>query len=161
MRFIVNSLAAAALLCGASAHAEGGFIGAVGGVMNTDYVKDSPLNAGVRAGYNWASGWGVESEFTGSIADGRMQGYWEDVDYSLSTRALYATYRSQGQTYFKSRIGYLSENIDTDDYSASDSGLSAGLGFGFYVSDNATVEGEYTLVEEDVGFWSGSVVVRF
>lgn len=163
MRFPVKSLAAAMLFWVGAVHAEGGYFGGVAGVMSTDIEGDSPFNGGFRIGYCGASGWGIEGEFTGSIVEGELDTYWYgEQDYSISTAALYGTYRSHGDLYFKGRLGYLNEKVDFDGFgSASDSGASAGLGFGFKVSENATMEAEYTLVEEDVNFWSGSVVFRF
>ncbi|WOX04544.1 porin family protein [Microbulbifer pacificus] len=161
---------AALVCCSAAAQAsEGGYWGGVGGIMNVDIDGDNPFNAGVRAGYNWASGWGVEGELTGSLADGKAEyRYWGGnygVDYSITTLAAYGTYRSSGQIYFKGKLGVLSETVkfsdDGDSYSESDSGLSLGLGAGFNLSDNLNLEAEYTVVEEDVGFFSGSLVFRF
>ncbi|WP_226703949.1 outer membrane beta-barrel protein [Microbulbifer elongatus] len=167
-RVMQKTLAAAVLLgctMGAQA-AEGGYFGAVAGVMATDIEGDNPFNAGARAGYSWANGFGVEAEYTTSIVDGefRFSNSWVDVeaDYSISTLGAYATYRSQGDLYFKGRLGYLNESVDFGDGAdGSDSGLSAGLGMGFSFSEAVNFEAEYTLVEEDVDFWSGTLVFRF
>ncbi|GAB2509139.1 outer membrane beta-barrel protein [Microbulbifer agarilyticus] len=160
-------LAALALLgCAMGAQAtEGSYFGAVAGLMATDIDGDSPFNAGARLGYNWPSGWGVEGEFTTSLSEGSydFDAYYgsETVNYSISTMALYGTYRSQGDVYFKGRLGFLNESVDVEGYSASDSGLSVGLGAGFNISEALNFEAEYTLVEEDVNLWSGSLVFRF
>ena len=161
-------LAAAVLLsCSVAAQAsEGGYFGAVAGVMNTSLDGDNPFNAGARAGYNWASGFGVEAEFTTSLVEGEVDfsNAWVDIkeDYSISTVAAYATYRTQGSIYFKGRLGYLNESVDFGDgVDGSDSGLSVGLGAGFVFTEAMTLEAEYTLIEEDVDMWSGTLQFRF
>ncbi|WP_051687173.1 porin family protein [Microbulbifer sp. HZ11] len=162
-----KALAVAAMVCCSATvqAAEGGYWGAVGGLMNVDIDGDNPFNVGVRGGYSWASGWGVEGEVTTSAAKGTFDyDYYysaREVEYSLTTVALYGTYRSQGDVYFKGKIGFLNENVDVDGYGADDSGLSLGVGAGFNLSENLNLEAEYTIVEEDVGFFSGSLVFRF
>lgn len=148
---------------------SGAFAGPVAGIMNVDIEGDNPFNAGLRGGYIWNSGWGVEGEFTGSLIEGEAEyRYWGgtySADLGISTLAAYGTYRSPGQFYFKGKLGYLKETVkisdDGDSFSESETGLSAGLGLGFDIMPNANVELEYTVVEEDVGFFSGSVVIRF
>ena len=156
-------LAAAVMLgCSISVQAsEGGYFGTVAGLMKTSINGDSPFNAGVRAGYNWNSGFGLEGEYTTSLVDGEASYGSFNWDYSISTLGVYGTYRSQGDIYFKGRLGVLNESVDFEGEKESDSGLSAGLGLGFSFSENVNLEAEYTLVEEDVDFWSGTLVFRF
>ncbi|MFA0811736.1 porin family protein [Microbulbifer epialgicus] len=166
MHINLKALAAAvALVCSAAAQAEGAYVGGVFGVMKTDVSGvsgDSPLNAGIRAGYTWNSGWGVEAELTDSLVEGEFDSYWGDENYSFATMALYATYRSQGDIYFKGRLGYLREELYVDYFGEySDSGTSAGIGAGFKLTEKVTFEAEYTIIEADVDYWSGSLVVRF
>ena len=169
MKFLLVAGLAGASAVQAQVSNSGAFAGPVAGVMNVDIEGDNPFNAGVRGGYIWNSGWGLEAELTGSLADGTAEyNYWGgsyDVDYSITTLAAYGTYRSQGQLYFKGKLGYLKETVkfsdDGDSYSDSDTGLSAGLGFGFNMTPNANIELEYTVVEEDVDLFSGSLVFRF
>ncbi|WP_444920079.1 outer membrane beta-barrel protein [Microbulbifer sp. CnH-101-G] len=151
-----------ALVCSAAAQAEGAYVGAVFGVMNTDADGDSSLNAGVRVGYGWNSGWGLEAEFTDSLVEGEYDYYWSEVEYSFATQAIYATYRSEGDIYLKGRLGYLHEELDVDGFGEySDSGASAGIGAGFKLTESVLFEAEYTFIESDVDYWSGSLVVRF
>ncbi|WP_444900950.1 outer membrane beta-barrel protein [Microbulbifer sp. SSSA007] len=163
MRFNFKDLAvAAALVCSATTQAEGAYVGGVFGVMNTDASGDSPLNAGIRAGYTSNSGWGIEVELTDSLVEGEYDYYWGDENYSLATQALYATYRTQGDIYMKGRLGYLHEELDVDYFGEySDSGASAGIGAGFKLSEKVIFETEYTFIEADVDYWSGSLIVRF
>ncbi|GAB2509147.1 porin family protein [Microbulbifer agarilyticus] len=140
-----------------------GFFGPVAGLMSVDVDGDNPFNAGFRGGYTWNSGWGIEAELTRSLSDGA----YYDVDYSINTFGVYGTYRSAGQLYFKGKLGYLSETVNfdesywSDSHKESDTGLSAGAGLGFHMARNAYVEAEYTLIEEDVDFFSASLVFRF
>ncbi|MDP5208622.1 porin family protein [Microbulbifer sp. 2205BS26-8] len=150
--------AVVALLCSAAVQAEGAYMGDEIGMMDADGSDDSPFNAGIRAGYTWNSGWGIEAELTGSMTDGDIL----DRDFSISTQAVYATYRTQGDIYFKGRLGYLNEEVDVEYFGdASDSGASVGVGVGFTLAENISFETEYTLIEEEVDYWSGSLVVRF
>ncbi|WP_078083391.1 porin family protein [Microbulbifer mangrovi] len=165
---MMKKVLATALVLGCSISAqasEGGYFGTVAGLMKTSINGDSPFNAGIRAGYTWNSGFGLEGEYTTSLVDGeaRFNSGWGDFrwDYSISTFGAYATYRSQGDLYFKGRLGVLNESIDFGGEKESDSGLSAGLGLGFNLSETVNLEAEYTLVEEDVDFWSGTLVFRF
>ncbi|MEX2964105.1 outer membrane beta-barrel protein [Microbulbifer sp. TYP-18] len=159
-------VAAVALLCSAGSQAEGVYIGGVFGLMNTDVGRTSPFNVGVRGGYTWSSGWGVEAEYTDSASDGSLDVFGVGVsptsaDYSISTEALYLTYMTSGDLYFKARLGYLNETVDIASFSASDSGGSVGLGGGFKFSENVSFETEYTLIEEDVDLLSGTLIFRF
>ncbi|MFS1522923.1 outer membrane beta-barrel protein [Microbulbifer sp. 2304DJ12-6] len=140
--------------------------------MNTDVGDESPLSAGIRGGYTWSSGWGIEAEFTGSVVDGELVGFdydsfrgridRETVGYSISTQAVYTTYRTQGDIYFKGRFGYLNEEVGVKSFgNVSDSGASVGVGVGFKLAENISFEAEYTLIQEEVDYWSGSLVVRF
>ncbi|MDP5211158.1 porin family protein [Microbulbifer sp. 2205BS26-8] len=160
MYFKLKALGAAAVLvCSAAVQAEGAYVGGTFGAMNVDakYADKNPLNAGIRGGYTWNSGLGIEAEFTGSASDGELD---DGSDYSISTQALYATYRTQGDIYFKGRLGYLHEKVKAF-REVSDDGFSAGIGAGFKLTENLSFEAEYTLVEQDVDYWSGSLVYHF
>ncbi|GAB2887737.1 outer membrane beta-barrel protein [Microbulbifer echini] len=165
MGFGIRSLVAVVVLaCSTAVQAEGAYVGAVFGVMNTDVSgDDSPLNAGIRAGYSWNSGWGLETELTNSVVEGEFNyHYWGAENYSLATQAIYATYRSEGDIYLKGRLGYLREELEIDHFGEySDSGASAGIGAGFKLTERVLFETEYTFIESDVDYWSGSLVVRF
>lgn len=161
MSFNLKAVVAAALLCSAAVQAEGAYIGGVFGVMNTDVGDECPLNASIRGGYTWSSGWGIEAEFTGSVVDGELVDFdydlfrgrldRETVDYSISTQA---------DIYFKGRFGYLNEEVDVKSFgNGSDSGASVGVGAGFKLAENLSFEAEYTRIEEEVNYWSGSLVV--
>lgn len=156
MKIYSRLLAALALIwsCGASAE---GYFGVVAGLMDVDLPGDSPVNGGLRGGYRWTSGWGVEGEATTSLSDGEFA----SVDYSLTTVAFYGTYRTPGSVYFAARAGALYEDVDAGIANGSDTGLSAGLGVGFEAGEQMNLQLEYTLIETDVNFWSASMTFRF
>lgn len=154
-------LAVLALAWSCSVHAEG-YLGGTLGIMDADVSGDNPINAGVRGGYRWGPAWGVEGEFTTSLSDGKADlGILGSVHYSVDTYAVYGTYRTAGDVYFRARLGLLNEQVDAGPVDESDSGLSGGAGVGFDLGNNVEVQLEYTLIESDLNFWSGSVVARF
>ena len=168
MRNIAKGLAAAALVCSSAASAAqgGAYWGATVGLMDIDdYNADSPLNVGLRGGYTLPSGWGFEAEYTNSLISGEADAWngreYRDYDVDIQTLAGYATYRSYGDVYFKGRLGLLYEDVDFGWGSADDTGISLGGGVGFNFGPNTNVELEYTLIEEDVNFWSATMALNF
>ncbi|WP_250459185.1 outer membrane beta-barrel protein [Microbulbifer litoralis] len=165
MRNIANGVAALALVCSSAASAQGGnaYWGATAGIMDIDmYNADNPINVGLRGGYTLPSGWGFEGEYTNSLISGEadaLNGGGADVD--IQTLAGYATYRSYGDLYFKGRAGVLYEDVDVGWGSSDDTGISLGGGVGFNYGPNTNIELEYTMIEEDVGFWSGTMTLTF
>ncbi|MBB3059842.1 outer membrane beta-barrel protein [Microbulbifer rhizosphaerae] len=159
MRTFAKGLAALALACSSAANAEGGYFGGTAGLMTIDRSNfDDPFNLGLRAGYTFASGWGFEGEYTNSIISGEADAFSGDIDVDIQTLAFYGTYRSHGNIYFKGRAGILHEDID---FFGDDTGISLGAGVGFNFGPNTNVELEYTLIEEDVNFWSGTMILSF
>ncbi|SEA45905.1 outer membrane beta-barrel protein [Microbulbifer marinus] len=162
MRKIAKGVAALALVCSSAASAEGGYWGATVGLMDIDQRNvDSPLNVGLRGGYTLPSGWGFEAEYTNSLISGEADVFDGDVDVDVQTLAGYGTYRSYGDLYFKGRLGVLYEDVSVGRFSEDDTGISLGAGVGFNYSPNTNVELEYTVIEEDIGFWSGTVTLNF
>ena len=72
-----------------------------------------------------------------------------DVD----TMAIYGAYRSPGDFYFLGKIGVLSEDVSGPGESASDTGLSYGIGGGATINEMFSVEAEYTILEDDISFF--------
>ncbi|WP_346837508.1 outer membrane beta-barrel protein [Microbulbifer sp. SAOS-129_SWC] len=164
MRNIVKGLAALALVGSSAAYAEGGYWGGTIGMMDIDMRGvDNPINVGLRGGYVLPSGWGFEGEYTTSLVSGSADalngGSSNDVD--IQTIAGYGTYRSFGDIYFKGRAGILHESVDAGWRSADDTGVSLGAGVGINYGPNTNFELEYTMIEQDVGFWSGTMTLTF
>ena len=155
------ALAALALAWSCVVHAEG-YAGGSAGIMDADVAGDNPFNVGVRGGYRWPTGWGIEGEITTSLTNGKADvGFFGSVHYSVDTYAVYGTYRTPGDVYFKARLGLLDEQVDAGPADGSDSGLTGGAGIGFDVGRSAEVQIEYTYIEQDLNYWSGSVIFRF
>lgn len=161
---------AAGLLASVSAHAEGLYIGGKVGIMTVDdNAFNDATNAGVVLGYEFpsrtAASFAIEAEFTTSVSDGDFRVFGVNGDWDMDTQALYAAVRFGHQFYAKGRIGYLNEDVTAraGGFSANDddSGLSAGLGGGWRVNEHVSLEAEYTLIEEDVDFWSIGLNVSF
>ncbi len=162
MRKIAKGVAALVLVCSSAASAEGGYWGATVGLMDIDLPNaDSPLNVGLRGGFSLPSGWGFEAEYTNSLISGAADVFDRDVDVDIQTLAGYGTYRSYGDLYFKGRLGLLYEDVSVGSASSDDTGISLGAGVGFNYSPNTNIELEYTMIEEDVGFWSGTMTLNF
>jgi len=80
------------------------------------------------------------------------------TEIEIDTIALYGVYRSISDLYFKAKLGILSEkaainSIYGNGQTASDTGLSYGLGGGYQFS-NFFIEGEYIIIEADVDYIS-------
>lgn len=164
MRKIAKGVAVLALVCSSAAYAQsqsGAYWGGTVGLMDVDLPGvDNPVNLGIRGGYTLPSGWGFEAEFTNSVISGEA-GVFDDEDMDIMTLAGYGTYRSYGDIYFKGRLGLLFEDVEVGNFSDDDTGISLGGGVGINFSPNLNFELEYTLIENDIAFWSGSAVMRF
>jgi hypothetical protein len=165
MRKITTGAAALLLACSAGVNAQSqgtAYWGATAGLMDIDFRNaDSPINVGLRGGYTLPSGWGFEAEYTNSLISGEADVFDNDVDVDVQTLAGYGTYRSYGDIYFKGRFGLLYEDVSVGSASSDDTGISLGGGIGFDMSPNTNVELEYTMIEEDIGFWSGTMTLTF
>lgn len=156
--------AAAALMAGMSlapaAMASEVYFGAnVGKMMIDGAGYDDPTNVGVVLGKEWgvvAGDAGVQIEASTTIDDGAYNTFFGPLDVSVDTLALYGVFRSAGPVYFIGKAGILREEVEVGSASATDSGLSAGVGIGFSLGV-AQVEVQYTLIEKDISFLSAGV----
>ena len=149
-------------LCSSIALAEGGYWGATAGIMDFDFNDvDNPIGVGLRAGYSQVSGWGLEAEYVDSLVSGETEVLGKAVDVDMYSLAGYVTYRSLGEIYIKGRLGLLYEDVTVGSESSDDFGVSAGAGIGFVLGAKSNIELEYTVLEKDVGLWSGAFTYRF
>jgi len=134
------------------------YLGVKGGQMLTSLSGlSAATNIGGVIGYRLSgtSGLAVEAEYTLSLIKG-------DTDFSsewdVSTAAVYLAYRSAGDLYLKTKLGFLNESITVSSgffgVTGSDSGASYGVGFGKKLSANNNIEVELTIIEEDINFLS-------
>ena len=134
------------------------YMGVKGGLMLTS-ISDlsSATNIGGVIGYHisGSSGLAIEAEFTFTAiaGDASFSSEWD-----VTTAAVYLAYRSAGDMYFKTKVGFLNEDVTiSNDFfgvSGTDSGASYGVGFGKKLGGSNSVEVELTIIEEDINFLS-------
>lgn len=155
------------------ASADGFIVGAKIGVMDVDINAFDALPAiGILGGYEFDNLFpgspisiGIEGEILTSLIDGDVGNYGS---WDINTQALYGTVKLNGGIiYGKGKIGFLHEDVSISSsffgasVDGSDTGLSAGLAVGFTPIDLLAIEGGWTLIEEDVYFYSIGVNFQF
>jgi len=142
------------------------YLGLKAGWMDADASNfDEATNLGLYGGYTLhddASGrFALEGEYTRTISDGDIPGGGWDIE----TLAVYGAYRTAGPWFLKIKAGYLDEDISVSaggsSIAGSDSGFSFGAGGGVRLSNKAAFELEYTVIEEDVNFFSIGYLTHF
>ena len=129
---------------------------------------DKPTAYGVYGGYNFDPNFGIEAEYVGS----------DDADYyngdiDAKSYGAYGTYRYQFPNtglYAKGKLGvaktkvegnYLSSNSSRNTYSDSDTSLAGGVGLGYSVNPNFSVEAEYDKLGSDVDLMTVGAQLKF
>jgi len=122
---------------------------------NVNDVYDNTHGNGILLGYDYGNNLALQLELV--RRNGDISPLGGNGHYSEKTQALYLAYRSPGDFYFLIKGGYLWEQIslenNTATASASDSGLTAGIGAG-YNFGKISLEAEYTRIEKNLGFTS-------
>ena len=164
-----------AVLCSHNTYADdktGPYVGIKGGQfeidINANNSIEDPSAFGFVAGFKFNRFIGLEFE-RNETDDAEVKGWYSSVDkLSITTTALYFVFRTPGDVYFKVKSGILREEVDTtchscyyDDGSENDTGLSLGVGLGFMPVESVSLEAEYTLIEEDVGYLSAGINFHF
>lgn len=164
-----------ATFCSYNTYADdktGPYVGIKGGQFQIDInANDSiedPSALGFVAGFKFNRFIGLEFE-RNETDDADVKGIYSYIDkLSITTTALYFVFRTPGDVYFKVKSGILREEVDTScafcfsgDFSEDDTGLSLGIGLGFMPTKSISLEAEYTLIEEDVGYLSAGVNFHF
>lgn len=111
--------------------------------------------AGVSVSYNIDENQSVELEFVKGGADLTASSALRSLDASIDvdTIGLYWTQRTGGEWFFKTKIGLITENVSfSDEPDVSETGFSWGLGFGYRMSEQSSLELEYVKVEQDVAW---------
>jgi len=121
---------------------------------------DDGTSIGLLLGYRLAANVGIE------LATGNSEHDFPAVPactMEIDTIGVYGAFRSAGSAYFKGKLGFLSEDVSADcvGMTASDSGMSYGLGGGIRVGGNGAVELEYTQIEADVSRLSLTALYNF
>ncbi|MDX1788050.1 MAG: porin family protein [Psychrobacter sp.] len=129
---------------------------------------DKPTAYGVYGGYNFDPNFGIEAEYVGS----------DDADYyngdiDAKSYGAYGTYRYQFPNtglYAKGKLGvaktkvegnYLSSNSTRNTYSDSDTSLAGGVGLGYSVNPNFSVEAEYDKLGSDADLMTVGAQLKF
>jgi hypothetical protein len=181
MKTLVAILGSAALLLlGVSAvNAQGTpenplYFTVKGGIVDPDFGGfDNAVNAGVGIGYDLYADrigrWSVEGEFTTTISDGEVSG---GGDWDADTLALFGVYRGPtfepGNFYFKGKIGVLDQDIKraggapgTTIPNADDTAAAFGVGAGWRTDRASALEVEYTIMSDELNFFSVGYVRYF
>ena len=139
------------------------YVGIKGGLMKPDAGGyDDAVNAAVLLGFEFldldVGSIAIEGEYTETISEGDATFGGIRGDWDIETYAIYGVFRTRGTLFFKGKIGYLHEDVSSTvggfGATGSDSGLSLGIGGGLRIGYYGSVELEYTIIEEDVGFLS-------
>ena len=125
---------------------------------------DKPTAYGVYGGYNFDPNFGIEAEYVGS----------DDADYyngdiDAKSYGAYGTYRYQFPNtglYAKGKLGVAKTEVEgkntlTQNFSDSDTSLAGGVGLGYSVNPNFSVEAEYDKLGSDVDLMTVGAQLKF
>ena len=145
------------------------YVGVKAGQFDLDVDDaDDPTAYGVYAGYNFDPNFGIEVEYVGS----------DDADYrggdiDAKTYGAYGTYRyafpNTNGLYAKGKLGIAKTELEADydagsfSYSESsdDTGVAGGIGLGYSVNPDFSVEAEYDILDSDVDLWTIGAHLKF
>ncbi len=136
------------------------YIGAKVGQYDLDGAKDKGTSYGVYGGAKFTPNFGLEAEYL-TTSDEDLNDVQE---YSADTYGVYATgdyaFPNTGGLYGKGRLGIAKNEVDVKgkvtgrETSGSETGVAGGLGLGFNVAPNASIEAMYNWypsIETNVG----------
>ncbi|MFZ2844980.1 porin family protein [Psychrobacter sp.] len=142
------------------------YVGAKVGQFDLDVDgADKPTAYGVYGGYNFDPNFGIEAEYVGS----------DDADYyngdiDAKTYGAYGTYRYQFPNtglYAKGKLGVAkteiegSSTIPARSLSKDDTSLAGGVGLGYSVNPNFSVEAEYDKLGSDADLMTVGAQLKF
>ncbi|MCG3809654.1 MULTISPECIES: porin family protein [Psychrobacter] len=129
---------------------------------------DKPTAYGVYGGYNFDPNFGIEAEYVGS---GDADYYNGDID--AKSYGAYGTYRYQFPNtalYAKGKLGvakteiegnYIVEDSNRKTISNDDTSLAGGVGLGYSVNPNFSVEAEYDMLGSDADLMTVGAQLKF
>lgn len=126
------------------------YVGVKAGQFNTDVDRldtDNQTAYGVYAGYNFTPNFGAEVEYVDSSEEDLKLSGTKVGEISTNTAGLYGTYKYQfpaSNVYAKGKLGFAQTQVDDSYDKYDESGLAGGVGLGYNLSPNASVEAEYT-----------------
>jgi hypothetical protein len=109
---------------------------------------------GLLVGYSFSPTSSIELEK--NVYDVSLLG----IDTEIDIFAVYYAFRTEGEKYFKYKLGYLNEAISNSIVSMDDTGFSYGIGGGYNFGD-FNFEFEYIKVEEDVSSTNFNLIYNF
>ena len=144
------------------------YVGAKVGQFDLDKAgADKPTAYGVYGGYNFDPNFGMEAEFVGS----------DDADYrggdiDAKTYGAYGTYRyafPNTGLYAKGKLGVARTEIEATGTSPAgfyngsnkDTSLAGGVGLGYSVNPNFSVEAEYDKLGSDADLMTVGAQLKF
>ena len=143
------------------------YVGVKVGQFDLDQNGTSdPTAYGVYGGYNFDPNFGIEVEYVGS--DDADYGRTGEVD--AKTYGAYGTYRyafPNTGLYAKGKLGVAktkvegSNDIFLRNFSDSDTSLAGGVGLGYSVNPNFSVEAEYDKLGSDVDLMTVGAQLKF
>lgn len=126
---------------------------------------DDPTAYGIYGGYNFDPNFGVEAEYVGSNdAD-----YGTNGEVDAKSYGAYGTYRyafPNTGIYAKGKLGVARTKVEGTDtlfsnFSDSDTSLAGGVGLGYSVNPNFSVEAEYDKLGSDVDLMTVGAHLKF
>lgn len=145
------------------------YVGAKVGQFDLDHAgTDDPTAYGIYAGYNFDPNFGIEAEYVGSDdADYTSLGQKGEVD--AKSYGAYGTYRYQFPNtglYAKGKLGVAKTEVEgkgtlTQNFSDSDTSLAGGVGLGYSVNPNFSVEAEYDKLGSDADLMTVGAQLKF
>lgn len=143
------------------------YVGAKVGQFDLDVDgADEPTAYGVYAGYNFDPNFGMEAEFVGS----------DDADYrggdiNAKTYGAYGTYRyafPNTGLYAKGKLGVARTEVEAsnttlglDNGTDKDTNIAGGVGLGYSVNPNLSVEAEYDMLGSDADLMTVGAQLKF
>lgn len=125
---------------------------------------DDPTAYGVYGGYNFDQNFGIEAEYVGS--DDADFGRFGEV--SAKTYGAYGTARYQFPNtglYAKGKLGVAKTEVDVSvpgfSDSESDTSLAGGVGLGYSVNPDFSVEAAYDVVNSDANLMTVGAQLKF
>lgn len=141
------------------------YVGAKVGQFDLDVDgADDPTAYGIYGGYNFDPNFGIEAEYVGS----------DDADYrggdiDAKTYGAYGTYRyafPNTGLYAKGKLGVAKTEVEgttalNSRYESDDTSLAGGVGLGYSVNPDFSVEAEYDMLGNDTDLMTVGAQVKF
>ena len=163
------SMGAQAAVSYGNGYAGQPYVGIKAGQFDLDVDGASnPTAYGVYGGYNFDPNFGIEAEYVGSDDANYYNG---DID--AKTYGAYGTYRypfANTPVYAKGKLGVartkiegnsFSENSSRRTVSKDDTSLAGGVGLGYSVNPDFSVEAEYDMVGSDADLMTVGAQLKF